>query len=165
MSGMTPDRPPCRRWRPWSVRDPALRQAITDKLDDERYDVRQAAVQALATLVTTDPALRHAITAKLDDEDMTSGRPPCRRWRPWSLPIRPAPAITAKLDDELYAVGRPPCRRWLPWSVPIRPSAPASPRNSTMSVYDVRQAAVQALAPLVSTDPALRSRHHRQTRR
>ena len=44
-----------------------IRQAVLERLTDGRYDVRQAAVQALAGLVDSDTAVRQAVLERLTD--------------------------------------------------------------------------------------------------
>jgi HEAT repeat protein len=48
--------------------DPQVRQALIERLADDSYDVRQAAVEALGALVDSDPQVRQALIERLADD-------------------------------------------------------------------------------------------------
>jgi HEAT repeat protein len=51
------------------VEHPGIRQAILQRLDDQHWQVRRSAVNALATLISSDADVRQAILQRLDDQD------------------------------------------------------------------------------------------------
>ncbi|MBV7336953.1 HEAT repeat domain-containing protein [Chloroflexi bacterium TSY] len=134
-----------------------LRQAITAKLNDNKWQVRQAAVNALAGLVASESEVRQTITAKLNDDE----------WQVRQAAVNALAGlvasesevrqtITAKLNDDSSGVRQAAVNALAGLVASESEVRQAITAKLNDDDYDVRQAAVNALARLVASESEVR---------
>jgi HEAT repeat protein len=122
--------------------DPDLRAAVTQRLDDDNWMVRQAAVQALSPLLADDPDLRAAVTQRLDDDNWMVRQAAVQALSPL---LAQQPELIPQLLPWLACVGD--------WMGPVLTAQGYV--SASIAATEVRQGLAQALGPLLPENPVL----------